>query len=172
MGRSMALASGSVFIFHEGRVYPVLEGWAQRNPRSILASVILKLANHVQNGRTVRGRQFMESVAREAFPQFQPDRMLTVGEAALLPQTDWRAVSEIVLIWPDANGMGWAPIERQIFRNAAPGARVLVVNGRRRRIELTRNSWRSMRWRRFLEKSLVVELAFTVAFLFITPALI
>src|SRR5262249_52185548 len=47
-----------------------------------------------------------------------------------------RAADEIVLLWPDGNGYGWAPLERAVFRHKAPPARVLVLNGRRRQFEL------------------------------------
>lgn len=166
----MALTDTTVFIFHDGKVYPSLERWSRKRPNSAIARIILKLANHVQFGRTVRSKEYMEDLAHELFPEFQAGAMLTVGEDGVLPQTGWRGASQVVLLWPDANGMGWGAIERDVFGRVPAGVRIIAVNGRRRRLTLSRRLLAGLSWKRFLEKSLAVEMAFTVAFIFITPA--
>jgi hypothetical protein len=172
MGGPMALKSESVFVFHNAKVYPSLERWSRQRPHSVLGRTILKLSNHVRNGQSIRSREYMETLAQSLFPEFQASAMLTVEEDGFLPQIDWQRTSEVILLWPDANGMGWRGIENQVLRNAPSGARITAVNGRRRRLALTRGRLTGVRWKRFLEKTLAFELAFTVAFVLITPALI
>ncbi len=84
---------------------------------------------------------------------------------------DWSACDEIVLLWPDGNGAGWGDVERTIFTRKRPSARVVVVNGRRRRFALDRARWRRFRARRFLQKTLVAEIAFMLVFVLLTPCL-
>src|SRR5208283_1707428 len=156
MGGPMALTNTSVFIFHDGKVYPSLERWSRKRPDSAIARVILKLANHVQFGRTVRSKEYMEDLAQELFPEFRAGAMLTVKEDCVLPQTDWQGISQVVLLWPDANGMGWGAIERDVLRRAPAGVRMIAVSGRRRIFALTPRLLATQRWKRFLEKSLAV----------------
>jgi hypothetical protein len=75
---------------------------------------------------------------------------------------------QIVLLWPDANGMGWFDIERRVFNGRKPGSRVYVLNGRRRFFELPRKQWRLFRFKRFMEKTFLLE--FVVLFLFLLTA--
>jgi hypothetical protein len=171
MGGQMALTDTTVFIFHDGKVYPSLERWSRKRPDSAIARVILKLANHVQFGRTVRSKEYMVDVAHEFFPEFRVGAMLTVGEDGVLPRSAWQGISQVVLLWPDANGMGWGTIERDVLRQVPAGVRIIAVNGRRRTFTLNRRLLAGLRWKRFLEKSLALEIAFTTAFIFITPAL-
>jgi hypothetical protein len=168
----MVVEQKTIFVFHEGRVYPALEAWAQAHPDTVFARIVAKLANHVRNGRMLRGRQYMEGVATELFPDFQSEQMLSATVAGVLPNVNWQGAKEVVCVWPDANGMGWGPIERQIFRSAPTDTPVFAMNGRRRRWRLTPGTLIGLRWRRFLEKALVVELGFTLAFLFVTPLLV
>jgi hypothetical protein len=172
MGGSMAMKSATVFVFHDGKVYPSLERWSRQRPHSVLGRTILKLSNHVRIGQSTRSREYMKTLAQSLFPEFQASAKLTVGEDGFLPQIDWQRTSEVVLLWPDANGMGWRHIENQVFRNAPSGTRITAVNGRRRRLALTRSRLAGLRWKRGLEKTLAFELAFTVAFVLITPVLI
>jgi hypothetical protein len=78
---------------------------------------------------------------------------------------------QIVLLWPDGNGMGWFNIERQIFREKNANTAVFVLNGRNRLFELQMALWRRYRLRRFLEKSFLLEFGFLGVFLVTAPAL-
>jgi hypothetical protein len=113
----------------------------------------------------------MERLAKQTFPDFRRDELLIVQRGAPLPPVDWRALEKIVLLWPDANGTGWARTEREIFHQAQPAASIIVLNGRRRSFELTRSDWRRFKWRRLLEKTFVVEVAALAAFLLTSPLL-
>jgi hypothetical protein len=74
-----------------------------------------------------------------------------------------------VLLWPDANGTGWAPIARHIFRRKCPSTGVFVLNGRQRVLVLTPLEWAGFTWRRALEQTLAMELVFGMVFVVITP---
>ena len=68
----------------------------------------------------------------------------------------------VFLLYPDAIGLGFRKIE-----SLAPAAHVL--NGRRRDFALTASVRRSLRFRRFLEWSMLPEILFIPVFLAITP---
>jgi hypothetical protein len=78
---------------------------------------------------------------------------------------------QIVLLWPDGNGMGWFDIERQIFREKDLNSAVYVLNGRNRLFELHRTLWRRYKLKRFLEKSFLLEFAVLGVFLVTAPVL-
>jgi hypothetical protein len=111
----------------------------------------------------------MEGLAKQTFPNFQRNQLLVVQAGAHLPAFDWTALEQIVLLWPDANGTGWARTEREIFHRAQHASSIIVLNGRRRCFVLTRSDWRRFKWRRFLEKAFVVEAAVLIAFLITSP---
>ena len=110
----------------------------------------------------------MEQAASKGFPDYDPQRVVTVadGEAS---RVTWSSFDEIVLLWPDGNGTGWSRLERTILDEKRPSARVIVLNGRRRRFELDRTRWRRFRARRFVQKALVGELVFGLLFVVVTP---
>jgi hypothetical protein len=90
-------------------------------------------------------------------------------DLSVLPPLD--TFEQIVLLWPDGNGMGWFRIERKVFRAKNATARVYVLNGRKRLFELQRRLWRGYRVRRFLEKSFLLESGVLVVFLLTAPVL-
>ena len=81
------------------------------------------------------------------------------------------SADKIVLLYPDAIGIGFAGIERQI-RALAPRAAIHVLNGRRRSFELDAKTRRALALRRFLGRSMVVELCFGAALVLVTPFLL
>ncbi len=92
-----------------------------------------------------------------------------VNDLAILPPFD--KFEQIILLWPDGNGMGWFGIERKVFRAKNANARVYVLNGRKRLFELQRRLWRRYKLRRFLEKSFLLESGLLVVFLLTAPVL-
>lgn len=64
----------------------------------------------------------------------------------------------VLLIYPDALGLGWAPLESHL-----PSVPVYVVNGRRRIFSLNASTSRRLRWRRLLANTRVTELLATIA---------
>ncbi len=62
----------------------------------------------------------------------------------------------LVLLYPDAIGLGWGRIERALKPLGVPI--VLVVNGRKRTFILDKSSRLALKWRRFLEYIWLVEI--------------
>ena len=152
------------YLFHEGASYPVLEDWAKRHPASEIARLIGRFANRLRNRRNVRSQGYMETLAAQRFPEFTSAQLYF--EADCLPPC-----SRLVLLWPDANGIGWSGIEEHLM-NQRPNTEFIVLNGRRRQFQLDATIARSYRLRRFFEKAMVYEIGFSIAFLFLTPCML
>ena len=75
----------------------------------------------------------------------------------------------IVLLYPDAIGIGFYKIERQIFSIRSKGIAVWALNGRRRYFPLTPSNRMRLLLRRVLEKSLLPELLIAIVFSLVTP---
>jgi hypothetical protein len=104
-----------------------------------------------------RSRAYMEALFAERYPH---GRLAgSPGEAH---------AGEVVLLYPDAIGLGWAPIERGLPADVT--ARVL--NGRRREFTLDRRARRALRVRRALERSLAGETLALAAILVASPFLV
>ena len=84
---------------------------------------------------------------------------------------DLAAAREIVLLYPDAIGIGFGAIERRIL-DAAPRAEITVLTGRRRRFLLDRATRRGLLVRRFLERSMLLECLMGLGLLLATPVLL
>jgi O-antigen/teichoic acid export membrane protein len=154
-------------IFRTGSGYPRLERLASRV--AWLRRFVAGLARDSAARRTPRSRQYMEKLAAERIPDFDGRRLIVIDDAETNGAVDWSAPDEIVLLWPDANGTGWGDVERRIFARKRQSAQVVVLNGRQRCFVLDRARWRAVRARRLLEKSLVTETAFLMAFILVTP---
>jgi hypothetical protein len=76
----------------------------------------------------------------------------------------------VVLLYPDAIGIGFGAIERRLLAVVPRGA-VTVLNGRRRIFPLDRPSRRGLLLRRVLERSMLVECAAGAVILVLTPIL-
>jgi hypothetical protein len=88
-----------------------------------------------------RDREYMRSLFGERFPD---------GE--LHEGTSPPAADKTVLLYPDAIGLGFGPLERQLR-----GRRLEVLNGRRRQFVLDGPTSRSLRLRRVLERTMLFE---------------
>lgn len=88
---------------------------------------------------------------------------------------DWPGAAaeadEIVFVYPDSIGLGFFALEDRAMR-AAPAARLMALNGRRRQFPLDVASLQSLRLRRFLEWTMILEFGFGAAILAATPFLI
>jgi ubiquinone/menaquinone biosynthesis C-methylase UbiE len=73
---------------------------------------------------------------------------------------------EITLLYPDALGIGWGPVERKLCRLGIP---LTILNGRGRSFELDSKARRSLRFRRFLERVWGAEILFSAAFFIVLP---
>jgi hypothetical protein len=156
-----------VYVRHNGPAYPSIASFGRLLRIRLVQRVIAKLEGHVEYRRNPREWPYMEELLR-AQQRFESGQLKRSSE---LGSIDWSAVREIVLLWPDGNGLGWAQVERQIFRRIPSGAKVTVLNGRRRAFQLERTLWLQYLWRRFLEKTFAADLILTAVFLASTPVL-
>jgi hypothetical protein len=103
--------------------------------------------------------------------EVSPDEILRVRRPSELDSGRIAAARSIVFLWRDANGCGSSGIERVVFRHKQSSCRVRVVNGRRRAFELAPEIRRRFLVRRFLEKSLLLEIGVFIGLLAATPFL-
>lgn len=114
-----------------------------------------------------RSEEYLRALLGERFPDA---KWLSVDE-----QSEWREhigeADEIVLLYPDSIGLGFAALERKIRKSKKTWAGVTVLNGRRRQFRLTGATQLGLRMRRLLEWTMLPEMVFLLAFLVITPIL-
>jgi hypothetical protein len=86
----------------------------------------------------------------------------------------WRrrvpSAERVVLLYPDAIGLGFRPIESQILK-MKPMSSVYVLNGRKREFRFTPSTRYALYGRRVLERGMVGEAVAVVLFLIATPVL-
>lgn len=78
---------------------------------------------------------------------------------------------KIVLLYPDAIGLGFSAIERAVFAHKKGLATVGILNGRRRQFSLTAATRAWLRLRRVLERTMLLELLSIPVFIVVTPLL-
>jgi hypothetical protein len=105
-----------------------------------------------------------EAYLRALFAERYPD-------GRLVGPDDVQGAERVVLLYPDAIGLGWNDVERAVGR-AAPGAEVRVLNGRRRDFALDARTRRRLRLRRGLETTVAGEALFALVFVLATPVLL
>jgi hypothetical protein len=114
-----------------------------------------------------RSADYMRALQQERFPEAD------VVEARA--EKDWRGriaqADTIVLLYPDAIGLGFGAIERSVLSHKAKSATVEILNGRRRQFRLTGRTLWALRLRRFLEWTMLPELVFIPVFIVVTPVL-
>ncbi|MBF0136819.1 MAG: hypothetical protein H7833_15850 [Magnetococcus sp. DMHC-1] len=115
-----------------------------------------------------RDTTYMQTLFRQHFPD---------GDFIDVQQhPDWNShlqtCSQLVLLYPDAIGQGFTALERQVLRQRRPDCPVWVLNGRGRRFCLDRATRRALRWRRGLERFMLLELCLLPLFLLVTPLLL
>jgi len=90
-------------------------------------------------------------------------------------ERSWESMLEgaarVVLLYPDANGIGFGRIERRV-RRLAPRAAVHVLNGRQRQFLLDASTATAVRLRRFLECTMLIETVISLGILVATPVLL
>lgn len=116
-----------------------------RNPLGLWMKAVWYKANP-------RSSAYMKALFAERYPGAT---FLDVGTGAISAATI-AGTSKVVLLYPDSIGLGYFAIERVIARQASR-AEVEVLNGRRRQFAFDRTSRWALRFRRFLEWSMVIE---------------
>lgn len=86
---------------------------------------------------------------------------------------DWegklRGADTVVLLYPDATGLRFSPLESAVLRGKKGWAAVRVLNGRRRDFVLSRSARRRLRLRRLVERAMLGEALLTFVVLAATP---
>lgn len=79
------------------------------------------------------------------------------------------AADEIVLLYPDAIGLGFSDIEKQVRHEASSMVCIRILNGRRRDFLLSKRVQANLRKRRFLELTMLPEIIVGLIILALTP---
>jgi hypothetical protein len=114
-----------------------------------------------------RSADYMKSLLAERFPDAGFIEVDGQSLDAAVPSDATR----IVLLFPDAIGLGCAWMAGKAARRA-PNASLTVLNGRRRQFELDARSRVALASRRFLERTMIVEFAAGAFILLATPFLL
>jgi hypothetical protein len=112
-----------------------------------------------------RSLQYM----RERFAEAAPDGTLVDAGPRLADAV--RGAERVVLLYPDAIGLGWERIERTVLAAKAAGTRIEVLNGRRRRFAFDARTRRALRVRRVLERTMLAELLVAPVIIGMAPLL-
>jgi hypothetical protein len=109
----------------------------------------------------------MRSLLAERYPA---STFIDVGPGPVAART-LSGASKIVLLFPDAIGLGYSTIERDLARYAPLGS-VEVLNGRKRHFTFDGRSRWALHYRRFLEWTMLIECCVGVSILVATPFLL
>jgi hypothetical protein len=140
---------------------------ASSRPRSGQEGILEKLDRVARYRRNPRSPEYMRHVAASLVPHA---RVIEIEEA--LPSATVSQASQIVLLWPDAIGYRWTPVEREVFRRKRPDATVYALTGRRRIFKLTTATLFGLRLRRIVERLWLGEAVMAVGLLVSAPFLV
>lgn len=110
-----------------------------------------------------------EPYMRELFSRHHADGVFVNVNADPAWQQAAAGADTVVLLYPDAIGLGYGPLEREIAGLKKDWAAVRVLSGKRQQFLLTRAALLGLRMRRLFSRLLVGEMLFTVVFLVVTP---
>ena len=158
----------TLFIFHRGDAYPGLDRLMASWPHRGLQSFIARVNRFHQDRANPRSLAYMKETINSRMGNLD---LIQTYDLSNLSTINISAFEQIIILWPDANGMGWFNIEKQVFKAKKANAPVYVLNGRKRLFELSRALWRRYRFRRFLEKSFLLEFGVLVVFFMTAPSL-
>ena len=162
------VTTDTLFIDYSGPAYPTVERFSRGLGVPLVSRIVNKLVFDSDSRRNPRTPDYMRDAAARLGNHADPP-ITRVNAASDLDRHAVAKASAIVLLWRDANGSGWAPIERVVLANKSPQVPVTVVNGRRRSFELTPAVRRGYLVRRLVEKTLVVEMLLFVGLAASTP---
>lgn len=154
----------TLFIYHKSTAYP----GAKLIPIPSLQLLFTKLSGFHEYRGSLRPLSYMKELIHSRIEKIDSSDMT---EMSIISQVDVSKFKQIILLWPDANGMGWFNIERQAFKRKHSNTPIYVLNGRRRLFELSRRQWRVFRLKRFLEKTFLLEFGVLLLFLVTAPIL-
>lgn len=109
-----------------------------------------------------------EAYMRALFAERYPGGVFTTAGG-----DEWRrelpSADTVVLLYPDSNGINFSKVEDEVAGAKKAWATVRVLNGRRRDFVLSGAVRRGLRWRRFVERTMLGEAAAVVIFAAATP---
>lgn len=82
-------------------------------------------------------------------------------DGAVFKQLEAEKFDAVLLLYPDAIGLGWTLVERRLRQLKV--AHTIVLNGRQRVFALDAEAHRKLLWRRLLERSWLVETALALS---------
>jgi hypothetical protein len=113
-----------------------------------------------------------EAYMRALFAERHPEGQFVVARR----DPDWleavACADTVFLLYPDAIGLRFGPLEREVRSRLKPWSALRVLNGRRREFMLDGATRRALALRRFLEAGMVGELAFLPVFMLATALLL
>jgi len=114
-----------------------------------------------------------EEYMRALFAERYPDGLFLSTAGGDGAGGDWRrelaAADTVVLLYPDAVGINFSGVEREVERRRKTWATVRVLNGRRRDFVLSGAARRELRRRRLIERGMLGEAVAVVLFAAATP---
>jgi hypothetical protein len=134
---------------------------------SPLRGGLAKIAKIMRYRRNPRTPEYMRNLVESTWPGVEVVEVDGGVPGGRLAKSD-----AIVLLWADAIGYGWAPVERAVFRARPRGGRVYALNGRKRTIELTPGTLLAYRLRRVVERLWIGEAVMAGALLLTAPVLV
>ena len=112
-----------------------------------------------------KSREYMLGMVKERYPNVEIlEFPFCEKDTALLREAD-----EVILLYPDAIGLGFGAVEKFIVGIKKPETAIKVLNGRKRFFLFNLKIRRQLRRRRFLEWTMLPELIFMVFFVIFTP---
>src|SRR4051794_37140342 len=99
----------TLFIYHKSAAYP----GAKWIPIPSLRLLFAKLGGFHEYRRSPRPLSYMKELIHSRIGKID---CLGMMETSTISQVDVSKFKQIILLWPDANGMGWFNIERRIFK--------------------------------------------------------
>jgi len=84
---------------------------------------------------------------------------------------DLKDYDQVILLYPDSIGLGFSKLEKHCLTNTSNGTDIMALNGRKRLFKLDTKTLYRLRFKRFIERSLLPELLFMAVFIIITPFL-
>lgn len=136
-------------------------------PQPSAESTLEKLSRVARYRRNPRSADYMRHMVASMLPNA---RLIELNQDGT-PERIGDA-RHVVLLWPDAIGYGWRPIERAIFRQKAPGVTVYALTGRRRVFTLTPGTLFGLRLRRLVERLWIGEALLAAGLLISAPFLV
>jgi len=114
-----------------------------------------------------RSKEYMQSLFMEYFPGGE---FIDTAQQGDWPSRVQRA-DRIVLLYPDATGIGFCKTERKLIRIMPKGCIILALNGRRRLFEFNWLTRKALYLRRLLERYMIGEITAAVFIMLATPFL-